>query len=59
MEFYVGTLTREGGEGVLDCVLENDHIRPKATITSITDPNYVILSPRSDRLYAVSSDGTT
>ncbi|MDD3334078.1 MAG: lactonase family protein [Eubacteriales bacterium] len=56
MEFYVGTLTREGGEGVLDCSLEDDHIRLKTTVTGITDPNYVILSPRGDRLYAVSSD---
>ena len=59
MEFYVGTLTCEGGEGVLDCSLEDDHIELKATVIDISDPNYVILSPRGDRLYAVSNDGAT
>lgn len=56
MDFFVGTLTREGGEGILRCRIENGHMRRLQTLTEITDPNYVILSKDQTRLYAVNSD---
>ncbi len=56
MEFYVGTLTREGGEGILRCRLKGDSLERTGLIGAVTDPNYLILSPDGTRLYAVSSD---
>lgn len=56
MDFWVGTLTREGGEGILRCRLENGRLRRVETIREIKDPNYVILSADQKVLYAVNSD---
>ena len=53
MEFFVGTLTREGGGGVLRCDLDGAEISLKETLF-LTDPNYVIFS--GNRLFSVSSD---
>ena len=56
MEFYVGTLTREGGEGILRCKLNGKQLERTGLISGVTDPNYLILRPDGKRLYAVSSD---
>lgn len=56
MDLYIGTLTREGGEGILHARLEENHLERLSVIGSITDPNYLILRPDGARLYAVSSD---
>lgn len=53
MEFFVGTLTREGGGGVLRCQLQEGRIGLEETLF-LTDPNYVISC--GDRLFSVSSD---
>ena len=53
MEFFVGTLTREGGGGVLRCQLQGDCTEIRETLF-LTDPNYVIAC--GERLFAVSSD---
>ncbi|MBR5287099.1 MAG: lactonase family protein [Clostridia bacterium] len=53
MVFFVGTLTREGGGGVLRCDLDGAEISLKETLF-LTDPNYVISS--GNRLFSVSSD---
>lgn len=54
MEFFVGTLTREGGGGVLRCRLDGGQIDVEETLF-LTDPNYVIRC--GERLFSVSSDG--
>lgn len=56
MEFYVGTLTREGGAGILRCSLSGNKLECLSVIDGLTDPNYLILHPGRQRLYAVSSD---
>ena len=56
MDFFVGTLTREGGEGILRCRLNENRLERIGLISGITDPNYLILRPDGQRLYAVSSD---
>ena len=56
MEFYAGTLTREGGEGILRICVSGGLIERTHLIGGLTDPNYLILSPDGKRLYAVSSD---
>lgn len=57
MDFYVGTLTREGGRGILCCKLQHDQLKCEHIIEDIHDPNYVITSADGQRMYAVSSDG--
>ncbi len=56
MEFYVGTLTREGGEGILRCRLAGDHIERTGLIRGVTDPTWQTLSPDGKRLYSTCSD---
>lgn len=56
MNFYAGTLTREGGEGVLVCSLEENRLKKKSVYTEIVDPTYMILSKDRKHLFAVSSD---
>ena len=56
MLFYVGTLTREGGEGILSCRLTDEGIVRVDTYTQTADPNYLIWSEKNQRLYATGSD---
>ena len=56
MLFYVGTLTREGGEGILTCRLTADGIEKTGCYTATKDPNYLIWSALNRCLYAVGSD---
>ena len=53
MEFFVGTLTREGGAGVLRCMLRGNGIQLKERLF-LTDPNYLIRM--GSRIFCVSSD---
>ena len=41
MEFFVGTLTREGGKGLLRCNLEEEKIVELEAL-SLTDPSYAL-----------------
>ncbi len=53
MEFFVGTLTREGGKGLLRCTVEENKIKELEAL-SLTDPTYLI---RVDgRIFSTSSD---
>ena len=54
--FYVGTFTKLGGEGILDCTIENEKIVCRRVIKEIENPSYVILSSDRKKLYAVCSD---
>ncbi|MBR0219515.1 MAG: lactonase family protein [Clostridia bacterium] len=56
MDFYVGTLTREGGEGILSCRLTKDGIDRVGCYAQTADPNYLIWSSQNRRLYATGSD---
>ena len=56
MLFYVGTLTREGGEGILTCRLTEDGIEKTGCYTATKDPNYLIWSALNRCLYATGSD---
>lgn len=58
MEFFVGTLTRAGGEGILRCRLENNKIVKEFVYSDIKDPNYLILSRDRKTLYSTASDMT-
>ena len=55
MRFLVGTLTREGGCGILHCNLEGNRIKQDHCVF-LTDPNYLITV--GNRVYSVSSDAT-
>ena len=56
MLFYVGTLTREGGEGILTCRLTEAGIEKTGCYTATKDPNYLIWSALNRCLYATGSD---
>ena len=56
MLFYAGTLTREGGEGILTCRLTEDGIEKISCYTDTKDPNYLIWSGKNNCLYATGSD---
>ena len=53
MEFFVGTLTREGGKGLLRCNLEEEKIVELEAL-SLTDPSYLIKV--DGRVFSTSSD---
>lgn len=53
MEFFVGTLTREGGKGLLRCLLDGEKILEQDALF-LTDPNYLI--EVDGRIFVVSSD---
>ncbi|NLV58382.1 MAG: lactonase family protein [Clostridiales bacterium] len=56
MKFYIGTLTSEGGEGILICAIERDRLVKNGVITGLTDPKWLVLTKDSRRLFSVSSD---
>ena len=53
MVFFVGTLTHEGGKGLLRCTLEEEKIVELEAL-SLTDPTYLIKV--DGRLFSISSD---
>ncbi len=56
MRFYVGTLTRLGGPGLVSCRIEGDRLMQEAADASLVDPNYLIFDKALRRLYAVSAN---
>ena len=53
MEFFAGTLTREGGKGLLRCSLERDTVREHEALF-LTDPTYLVQV--DGRIFSTSSD---
>ncbi len=56
MQFFVGTLTRLGGPGLVSCRLEGNVLKQESTGASLIDPSYLIFDKAQRRLYAVSAN---
>ena len=56
MDFLVGTLTRVGGEGLLFCRLTGNDMQVLDVFRDTVDPNWVLYSPASRRIFATGSD---
>ena len=57
MDFYVGTYTSLGGEGLLCCALEGDRIVRHSVLRGLTDPIWVLRLPGSGRAFASGRNG--
>ncbi|MCK3682949.1 lactonase family protein [Maribellus sp. YY47] len=55
-KFYVGTYTREGGEGIYLCSLDTQtgEISLERTFKALDNPSFVVLSPDKKYLYSVA-----